>query len=289
MNVMKTNELGNTGMQITRIGFGSWAVGGEWAFGWGPQDDNESISAIRRALELGVNWIDTAAVYGLGHSEEVVAKALHGVSRRPYIFTKCSQVWDDKGNVTTLLEPASVRRECEASLRRLKVDAIDLYQIHWPQDELIEQGWETLAKLKEEGKVRHIGVSNFSVAQLKRIMPIAPVSSLQPQYSMIYRNLEADVLPFCLEHHIGVIAYSPMGAGVLTGTMTRERFENLPAGDWRRKSRLYQEPLLTRHLRIGEQLRDMAKRLGHATGEIAIAWVLNNPAVTGAIVGGRSA
>ncbi len=276
-------------MLITPVGFGAWAVGGEWAFGWGPQDDQQSIAAIRRAIELGMNWIDTAAVYGLGHSEEVVAKAVAGMNPKPYIFTKCSQVWDSQGKVVTNLDPASIRKECEASLRRLKVDVIDLYQIHWPQDELLEKGWETLVQLKQEGKVRHIGVSNFSVEQLERVMRIAPVSTLQPNYSMIYRKNEPEVLPYCLKHNIGVIAYSPMGAGLLTGTMTRERFASLPAGDWRHRANAYQEPAFTRNLEIAEFIKSLGKRLGQPAGVIALAWVLRNPAVTGAIVGGRSA
>jgi aryl-alcohol dehydrogenase-like predicted oxidoreductase len=286
---MEKRVFGDTGMEITPLGFGAWAVGGEWAFGWGPQDDQQSVAAIRRAVELGMNWIDTAAVYGLGHSEEVVSKALTGVEPRPYVFTKCSQVWDSAGKVTTNLDPVSIRKECEASLRRLKVDVIDLYQIHWPQDEMLEQGWEMMARLKEEGKVKYIGVSNFSVSQLERVMRIAPVSTLQPNYSMINRKNEPEVLPFCLKHNIGVIAYSPMGAGLLTGAMSRERFRHLPATDWRHRANPFQEPAFTRNLEIQEFIRDIGKQLGVPTGVIALAWVLRNPAVTGAIAGGRNA
>lgn len=288
--MMETRKLGNTDMMITRIGFGAWAVGGgDWAFAWGPQDDNESVAAMHRAIDLGVNWIDTAAVYGLGHSEEVVAKALKGMTKKPYIFTKCGLVWDEKQNVGQVTRAGSIRTECEASLRRLNVDVIDLYQVHWPVDEDVEEAWETLAKLKEEGKVRHIGVSNHSVAQMKRCQAIAPVSSLQPPYSLISRDYEKEALPFCLEQGIGVIVYSPMGAGMLTGTMTRERIAAFPSDDWRRRSPYFNEPALTKNLELAEILKGIAKRHGCSAGEVAIAWTLLNPAVTGAIVGGRSA
>ncbi len=299
---MKKRLLGNTGFKITPIGIGTWAMGGGgWIFAWGPQDDKESIAAIHRGLELGINWIDTAAGYGLGHSEEVVAQALEGIPRsdRPFVFTKCSLVWDDKGNICHNLEPASLRKELEGSLRRLRVDAIDLYQIHWPSfphgpsgkpssDAGIEDAWRTLAELRKQGKVRHIGVSNFDVGQLKRIMPIAPVSSLQPRYSMLARRIDPKVLPFCAAQNIGVIVYSPMKSGLLSGAMTRERIAALPEDDWRRaKDVEFQEPRLTRNLELVEHLRAIGDRHGRSPGEVAIAWTLRLPPVTGAIVGAR--
>jgi aryl-alcohol dehydrogenase-like predicted oxidoreductase len=288
---MQTRRLGNSDLEITSIGFGAWAIGGGgWAFAWGPQDDDDSIAAIREAIDLGINWIDTAAVYGLGHSEEVVARALDGIAAadRPYVFTKCARVWDEHGTIGRSLKADSVRRECEASLRRLKVEQIDLYQIHWPEpDEEIEEGWTTLAQLQEEGKVRWIGVSNFDVPQMERARAIAPITSLQPPYSLINRKVEVEVLPYAVRHGIGVIAYSPMASGLLTGAMTRERIAHLPADDWRRRNPNYQEPLLTRNLALVERLRAFAQRHGVAPGAIAVAWVLHNPALTAAIVGAR--
>jgi aryl-alcohol dehydrogenase-like predicted oxidoreductase len=285
------NTLGNTDMAITSLGFGSWAIGGgDWEFSWGAQDDRQSIAAIRRAVDLGMNWIDTAAVYGLGHSEELVARALDGLPNRPYVFTKCSLRWDDQRTVFRSLKADSVRRECEDSLRRLKVDAIDLYQIHWPDpDEDIREGWEAMAQLKEDGKVRHIGVSNFSVEQMERIRDIAPIASLQPPYSAIRRDIEPDILPYCAEHNIGVIVYSPMASGLLTGAMTRARVAAFAADDWRRRSPRFQEPDLSRNLRVAEVLTTIGARRGRSAGEVAIAWTLRLPAVTGAIVGARSA
>jgi aryl-alcohol dehydrogenase-like predicted oxidoreductase len=287
---MQTKQLGNSDLQITPMGIGAWAMGGSgWQFSWSDQDDNDSIAAIHAALDAGMNWIDTAAVYGLGHSEEVVAKALAGRSKRPYVFTKCARIWDENRQIGKSLKADSVRRECEASLRRLKVDVIDLYQIHWPEpDEDVEEGWSTLAKLKEEGKVRWIGVSNFNLDQLKRARAIAPITSLQPPYSLIRREVEADVLPYCAEQNIGVIAYSPMGSGMLTGTMTRERVENLPADDWRRRGPQFQEPLLTRNLKLAEKLKEIAARHDRSAGQAAIAWALRTGVVTGAIVGVRN-
>src|SRR5882724_194913 len=240
---MGTRQLGTSDLYITPIGFGAWAIGGSgWEFAWGGQDDSDSIAAIHEALDAGVNWIDTAAVYGLGHSEEVVAKALEGMSNRPYVFTKCSMVWDEHRQIGHSLKAESIRRECEASLRRLRVDAIDLYQVHWPDpDADIEEGWATMANLKQEGKVRNIGVSNFNVAQMRRAQAIAPITSLQPPYSLIRREVETEILPFAARQKIGVIAYSPMASGLLTGAMTRERIEQLPADDWRRNNRDFQE------------------------------------------------
>jgi aryl-alcohol dehydrogenase-like predicted oxidoreductase len=286
---MNTKRLGNSDLFITPIGFGAWAIGGSgWEFAWGAQDDNESIAAIRAALDSGVNWIDTAAVYGLGHSEEVVARALEGVRERPYVFTKCSMVWNDRREVGHSLKADSIRRECEASLRRLRVDAIDLYQVHWPiPDDEIEEGWATMAALQREGKVRYIGVSNFNVAQMKRASAIAQITSLQPRYSLLHRDVEIGVLPFVARENIGVIAYSPMASGLLTGAMTRERIANLPADDWRRNHSDFREPQLSHNLALVNLLESIGKRHGCSPGEVAIAWVLHNPAVTAAIVGGR--
>jgi aryl-alcohol dehydrogenase-like predicted oxidoreductase len=286
---METTQLGTSDLHITPIGFGSWAIGGGgWEFAWGSQNDNESIAAIHEALNLGINWIDTAAVYGLGHSEEVVARALEGVSHRPYVFTKCSMVWDDNREISHSLKADSIRRECEASLRRLRVDAIDLYQIHWPDpDEQIEEGWATMAALQKEGKVRNIGVSNFSASQMIRTEAIAPITSLQPRYSLLHREIEKEILPFARRLKIGVIAYSPMASGLLTGAMTRERIAALPADDWRKKHSDFREPRLTDNLKLVSLLRTIGKRHGRSPGEVAIAWVLQNPAVTGAIVGAR--
>jgi aryl-alcohol dehydrogenase-like predicted oxidoreductase len=286
---MRTRRLGNSDLDITPIGLGAWALGGGgWAFAWGPQDDADSVAAIRAALDAGVNWIDTAAVYGLGHSEEVVAKALAGVKNRPYVFTKCARIWNEQRQIGKSLKADSIRRECEASLRRLKVDVIDLYQMHWPEpEEDIEEGWATMARLQKEGKVRWIGVSNFNVAQMKRVQAVAPITSLQPPYSMLARAAEAEVLPYCKQQNIGVIVYSPMRNGLLTGAMTRERIAAFPADDWRRNNPDFQEPRLSRNLRLVEVLRTIADRHGCTPGEVAVAWTLHHPAVTGAIVGLR--
>ena len=284
-----TTELGSTGMAITRVGFGAWAIGGgDWEFGWGAQDDEESIAAIHRALELGINWIDTAAAYGFGHSEEVVGRALEGVSQRPYVFTKCSLLEGPGRKVLHSLKRDSVRREAEASLSRLGVDAIDLYQIHWPNpEEDIEEGFAALKELKDEGLVRHIGVSNFSVEQMRRIAHIAPVETLQPQFSLVVREVEEQILPFAEREGIGVIAYSPMSSGLLTGAMTRERIDAMPENDWRKGDERFNEPQLSEHLATAERVRSVADRLGVAPGAVAIAWTLRNPAVDGAIVGLR--
>jgi aryl-alcohol dehydrogenase-like predicted oxidoreductase len=287
---MQTRKLGNSDLSITAIGFGAWAIGGGgWAFAWGAQDDADSIATIREAIDLGINWIDTAAVYGLGHSEEVVAKALEGVSKRPYVFTKCGRVWDENRVIGKRLKEQSIRAECEASLKRLKVDVIDLYQIHWPEPpEDIEEGWQTVQKLKQEGKIRWAGVSNFSAEQMAQVSKFGAITSLQPPYSMIRPEVEHAALPYCLANHIGVIAYSPMASGLLTGAMTRERIAALPADDWRKEKNLhYQEPRLTRNLSLVELLKAIGARYGRTPGEVAVAWVLRHPAVTGAIVGAR--
>jgi aryl-alcohol dehydrogenase-like predicted oxidoreductase len=288
---VEKRAFGRTGMEITPVGFGSWAIGGSgWAAAWGPQDDKEAIGAIRRALELGMNWVDTAAVYGLGHSEELVARALKGVPEadRPYVFTKCSLVWDESGRVHNVLKKGSVKRECEDSLKRLQTDVIDLYQIHWPNpDEDIEEGWEALVELRDEGKVRHIGVSNFNVEQMERVGRVAPVETLQPPYNLIDRGVEKEILPYCRQNGIGVIVYSPMKSGLLTGKMTPKRVRSLPADDWRRDHPDFNEPRLSKNLRLVEKLREVGERHGRSPGEVAIAWTLRHPAVTAAIVGGR--
>jgi len=289
---MSRKKLGNSDLFITPVGFGSWAIGGAgWQFAWGKQNDHESIAAIHRALELGVNWIDTAAVYGVGHSEEVVARALATWSGpRPYVFTKCGLRWDAQGQTRRDLTAASIRRECEESLRRLRVDTIDLYQIHWPvesQSEL-EEGWSTMAQLQKEGKARWIGVSNFNVQQLERARAIAPVTSLQPPYSLVHPEVEYEILPYCDLEGIGVIVYSPMASGLLTGTMTRERITKLPADDWRKLNPEFNEPRLSVNLAIVDRLRKVGVRHRVAPGPVAVAWTLRHPAVTGAIVGARN-
>ncbi len=287
---MRTRQLGNSDLQLTPIGFGAWAIGGGgWAFAWGPQDESQSIAAIHEALDLGISWIDTAAVYGLGTSEEVVAKALDGIRQRPYLFTKCGRVWDETRTIGKRLKAESIRRECEASLKRLRVDVIDLYQIHWPEpDEDVEEGWAEVAALQREGKVRWISVSNFNVSQMERAAKIAPITSLQPPYSMLRREIEPDILPYCERNNIGVLAYSPMQSGLLTGTWNRERFENLPADDWRKeKNKWFQEPAFTKSLGLAELLREIGGPHGRTPGEVAIAWVLRQSAVTAAIVGSR--
>jgi aryl-alcohol dehydrogenase-like predicted oxidoreductase len=286
---LNTQQLGTTGLEITRVGFGAWAIGGgNWEFGWGPQDDDDSIEAIHRALELGVNWIDTAAAYGFGRSELVVGRALEGLDERPYVFTKASLLEGPGRQVVHSLERESILREAEASLERLRVDALDLYQIHWPiPDENIEEGWSALAELKEQGLVRHIGVSNFSVEQLCRIRQIAPVETLQPQYSLVERGAEDDILPFAEREEIGVIVYSPMASGLLTGRMTRERIAGLAEDDWRKHDPRFNEPQLSQHLALVERLQTVADRHGTSSGAVAVAWTLRNPAVDGAIAGFR--
>jgi aryl-alcohol dehydrogenase-like predicted oxidoreductase len=287
---MPLKQLGHSDLFITPIGFGAWAIGGDgWEFGWGEQDDKASVSAIHRALELGVNWIDTAAVYGMGHSEEVVADALRTWSGpRPYVFTKCGLRWDDQGYVHRSLYANSIRSECEDSLRRLKVDVIDLYQIHWPTEEL-EEGLGTMARLQKEGKVRWIGVSNFDVDELRRAQMIAPITSLQPPYSLVRREVEQEILPYCRSYGLGVIVYSPMASGLLTGAMTRQRAAALPNSDWRSRDVEFKEPALSKNLALVERLREVGQRHGRPPGQIAIAWTLRNPNVTGAIVGARNA
>jgi aryl-alcohol dehydrogenase-like predicted oxidoreductase len=286
---VKTTELGKTGMEITRVGLGAWAIGGGgYDWGWGTQDDEDSIAAIHHALGLGINWIDTAAQYGFGHSEEVVGRALEGLDERPFVFTKGGQPEGPGRTTVQSLRRDSLRRELEGSLSRLNLDAVDLYQIHWPiPDDEIEEGWSTFAELKEEGLVRHIGVSNFDVEQLRRAQAIAPVETLQPSYSLISRDVEHEILPFAEREGIGVIVYSPMASGLLTGAMTRDRIENLADDDWRKRDERFQEPRLSEHLALVERLRSVAGRHGTSVGAVAVAWTLHNPAVDGAIVGFR--
>ena len=295
---MTLRTLGQSDMKITRIGIGAWAIGGgKWEFGWGAQNDSQSVAAIRAGLDRGLNWIDTAAVYGLGHSETVVARAIKGLVTRPYIFTKCSLVWDASGKIGHSLRADSIRREAEASLQRLGVDSIDLYQIHWPALNgnpesaslgSIEEAVGEMAKLKSEGKIRHIGVSNFNVGQMQRALHVAPIACLQPPYSLLASEVEASILPYARQQNIGVIVYSPMASGLLSGAMTRERIAAFPQDDWRKHNPNFQEPLLSRNLLLVETLRAIGKRHGVTPGEVAIAWTLRNPAVTGAIVGVRS-
>lgn len=284
-----TRALGNSDLHLTPIGYGAWAIGGgNWEFAWGPQDDNESLRTIEHALDSGINWIDTAAVYGLGHSEEVVGKALRGRAHKPYVFTKCSLRWTPDRKTYRSLKPGSLQEEIEDSLRRLCLDTIDLYQIHWPMPEdEIEEAWETLTRFQQEGKVRYIGVSNFNVEQMRRIQKIAPITSLQPPYSLLRRDIEAEILPFCREHNIGVINYSPMVSGLLTGKMTPERVRNMPDDDFRKRSPNFNEPKLSRNLALAELLREIGKEHGVEPGVVAIAWTLRNPTITAAIVGAR--
>ena len=296
---MQTRRLGDSDLDITTIGFGAWAIGGgDWLFGWGPQDDNDSVATIHRAVDLGINWIDTAAAYGLGHSEAIVARAVRELpaSRRPYVFTKCSLVWGDSRTLSHNLHADSLKRECDGSLQRLGVDTIDLYQIHWPRwgnspaghdPGSVEEAWRALDDLRRAGKVRYIGASNFTVADLESASALAPVTSVQPPYSAIRRDIEADVLPWAQAHHVGVIVYSPMQSGLLTGAMTRERLAAMPANDWRKKAKYFQEPYFTQGLELVERLRAVGARHGKSASEIAIAWTLRHPAVTAAIVGAR--
>lgn len=283
-------RLGNSDLEITSVGFGAWAIGGgDWQYSWGPQEDTDSIAAIHRAVDLGINWIDTAAIYGLGHSEEVVARALKSVSRKPHVFTKCSLRWRKDKSIYNSLKADSVAEELEGSLRRLEVETIDLYQVHWPNPEdEIEEGWAALEKLREQGKIRWIGVSNFNVAQMKRAEKVAPITSLQPPYSMLRRGIEAEILPYAQANDVGVINYSPMLSGMLTGKMTAERIAAMPADDWRRRSPEFNEPRLSKNLKLVELLKEIGDGYGVTPGVVAVAWTLHHPAITAAIVGGRN-
>lgn len=285
---MKKARLGNSGLQLTKVGLGTWAIGGPWQFGWGPQDDNDSVKAILESLDAGVNWLDTAPIYGFGHSEEIIAKALKQTASKPLIATKCSLVWNDKKERINCLKAKSIVAECDASLKRLNIEAIDLYQMHWPEpDEDIEEGYEAMAKCIKAGKVRYLGVSNFTVEQLKRIIKIHTLTSLQPPYSMFRRNIEKELLGFCAEHNIGVIVYSPLQKGLLTGKFTAEKIAALPADDVRHMDLNFNTPLLEMNLKIIEQLKVIAKRNGITVAQVAIAWTLRRPEVTAAIAGAR--
>ncbi len=287
---MKTRELGWTGIQLSTIGLGTWAMGGAgWQFSWGPQDDKQSIDAVHHALDLGINWIDTAPAYGLGHSEEIIGLALQTVKQKPFVATKCSRIWDHRGVLGSSLKADSIKREAENSLRRLQVDVIDLYQLHWPTpEEDIEEGWTAVSVLIREGKVRYGGVSNFSIAQLERIKSIHRVASIQPPYSMLVRGIESGLLEYCLANQIGVIVYSPMYKGLLTGKFSRERLAGLPKDDHRRSDPRFQEPQITKNLRLVEGLQRLAKAERKTTAELAIAWTLARKGVTAAIVGARN-
>ncbi len=285
---MQTRQLGYTDLKLTTIGLGTWAMGGPWQFGWGPQDDDEAIAAIPAALDTGINWIDTAPVYGLGHSEELVGKALKATSQKPIIATKCSLLWNEKKEKVNCLKAQSIREECHASLKRLGIETIDLYQIHWPEpDEDIEQAWKEMAALVQEGKIRFLGVSNFNVEQIKRLQKIHPVASLQPPYSMLHREVEKELLEFCAQSKIGVVAYSPMQRGLLTGNFSQERLADLPLDDHRRRNPDFHEPKFTATLELVEQLKEIAERNGKTLAQLAISWVLRRPEVTAAIVGAR--
>lgn len=291
---MELRKLGNSDLQITPVGFGAWAIGGSgWEFAWGQQEDADSIGAILRALEFGVNWIDTAAVYGTGHSEEVVAHALQQwKGKRPYVFTKCVLRWDENRKVYPDHSAASIRKECEDSLRRLETDVIDLYQMHWPPRDNgpgLEEAWQAMNELKKEGKVRWVGVSNFDVEQMNRAARISPITSDQPPYSAIRRAIEVEVLPYCEKNGIGVISYAPMASGLLTGAMTRERAAALPPDDFRSRNPEFKEPRLSKNIALVERLRKVGARRGRGPGEVAIAWVLGHSGITGAIVGARNA
>ena len=286
---MKTKKLGWTDLHLTTIGLGTWAMGGgDWQYAWGPQDDQESTLAIHRALDLGVNWIDTAPAYGLGHAEEILGRALKGMRELPLIASKCGLTWNDQGQISGCLKKGAIEAEIDASLKRLQLDVIDLYQVHWPwPNEDLEDAWVAIAAGVKAGKLRYAGTSNFSVEQLRRVQAIHPVASLQPPYSILVRDVESALLPFCVANRIGVVAYSPMQKGLLTGTITRERIEKLPPDDHRRNDPQFKEPMLTANLQLAEGLRALAKRSGHTVAHLAIAWVLRRPEVTSAIVGAR--
>ncbi|MGB5610478.1 aldo/keto reductase [Eudoraea sp.] len=288
---MQTRKLGNSELYLTTIGLGTWAMGGgDWKFGWGPQDDMASVKAIHAALDQGINWIDTAAIYGHGHSEEVVGRTIKGIRNEVIIATKCGRVWEgDSREIGKSLRADSIRREVEASLKRLAIEVIDLYQIHWPEpDEEIEEGWDTMAQLVKEGKVRYVGVSNFSLDQLKRAQAIHSITSLQPPYSMLRREIEEEIMAYCGSSQIGIIAYSPMQAGLLTGKFTKERATSLPDSDWRSRHPFFIEPQLSVNLQAIGQLKEIADNKGITLSQLSLAWVLRNKEVTAAIVGARS-
>lgn len=286
---MQTQKLGQTELYITNVGLGTWAIGGTgWQFSWGKQDDRESIATIQQALELGINWIDTAPVYGLGHAEEIVGKAIKGLSAKPIIATKCGRFGDENGNVYSRIKKESIRSEVEASLKRLQVEVIDLYQIHWPKPENdIEEAWETVTELIAAGKIRYAGVSNFNVNQLERLRTIRPVDSLQPPYSILERGIEAELLQYCLKNNIGVIVYSPLQKGLLSGKFSKERVKKLSVDDHRREDFHFHEPLLSAAFELVEGLKTIAQKYDRSPAQLAIAWVLRRSEVTAAIVGAR--
>ena len=285
---MNKKRLGDSELEISRIGLGTWAIGGSWQWGWGAQDDARSIGTIHRALERGIDWIDTAPIYGLGHSETVVGRALREATLRPYVFTKCGLVWGDD-RVSYVLKRASIMQQVDASLRRLGVDVLDLCQVHWPNpEEDIEEAVETLQELKSRGKIRYLGVSNFSLEQLERVRPLAEITSQQPPYSLVVPQADEEILPYCQEHGIGVINYSPMASGLLSGKMSRERLRSLPDDDWRKHNKRFKEPEVTVNLKLADALAKIGSRRGRSAGEMAIAWTLQHPAVTAAIVGMRA-
>jgi len=286
---MQKRRLGNTDLELTTIGLGTWAMGGPWQYGWGPQDDDEAIGAISAALDTGINWIDTAPAYGLGHSEELIRKALKQTNKKPLIATKCGILWNEKKEKVTCLKRRSIRDECHASLKRLGIDVIDLYQMHWPDpDEDVEEAWEEMTRLLDEGKVRYIGVSNFNIEQIERVRKIHPPVSLQPPYSMLHREVEGELLDYCGQNNIGVVAYSPMQRGLLTGKFDRARLEGLAPDDHRRTNPDFLEPQFSATLELVEELKKIAERNGRTCAELAISWVLRRPEVTAAIVGARN-
>ena len=285
---MQTKQLGYTDLQLTTVGLGAWAMGGPWLFGWGPQDDDQSIATVQSAMDEGINWIDTAPIYGQGRSEPVVGKPLRQIKQKPLIATKCGLCWDENHERITRLKAESVRAECHDSLKRLGIDTIDLYQIHFYEpDEDIEEAWTEMTKLVEEGKVRYIGVSNFSVEQIKRIQKIHPVASLQPPYSMLHREVENELLGYCQQNDIGVIVYSPMQRGLLAGKFNPERLANLPEGDHRKTNPDFQQPQFGATLELVEQLKNIAEQSGRTCSQLAISWTLRRSEVTAAIVGAR--
>jgi aryl-alcohol dehydrogenase-like predicted oxidoreductase len=285
---MRTRRLGKTDLELTVVGLGTWAMGGPWQFGWGPQDEGEAIAAILKAIDLGINWIDTAAIYGCGHSEELLGMALKKTKIRPIIATKCGLLWNEKKEKIGCLKAESIRKECEDSLKRLGIETIDLYQMHWPDPEIdIEEGWGEMARLQKQGKVRHIGVCNYNTTQLDRIRKIAPVASLQPPYNMNNRGVEKDLLGYCAKNNIGVVTYSPMQRGLLTGKFSKKYLATLAPDDHRLKSGDYQEPEFSATLALVDKLRPIAERNKRTLAQLAIAWVLRRPEVTAAIVGAR--
>jgi aryl-alcohol dehydrogenase-like predicted oxidoreductase len=282
---MRMRQLGKDGPWLSEIGIGTWAIGGPWEWGWGSQNDKESIQVIHKGLDYGINWIDTAAAYGLGHAEEIIAKALKGRRQKVFLATKCGMVWDENGKVSNNIRPESIVKEAENSLRRLSTDYIDLYQIHWPDNKTpVEESWEAFIRLREQGKIRHMGVSNFGVDLLAKCEGIAHVNSLQPPYSLLNRYIEKDILPWCQKHEVGVLAYSPLQSGLLTGKFDKSK---LARDDWRHRGKYFKEPWLSKNLKFANELKTVASRYDKSLIHLAIAWVLSNPVISSAIVGVR--